>query len=50
MALFGKKKTVLKKARKREMPDGLWLKCPGCNEMIFREEQENQLAGGVGYE
>ena len=43
MSLFGKNKPVLKKARKRDMPDGLWLKCPGCNEMIFREEQEKNL-------
>lgn len=43
MTLFGKTKPVLKKARKRDMPDGLWLKCPGCNEMIFREEQEKAL-------
>ncbi len=44
MTLFGKKKTVLKKARKkRDMPDGLWLKCPGCNEMVFGEEQEKAL-------
>ena len=43
MTLFGKKKTVLKKARKRDMPDGLWLKCPACNEMIFGEEQEKAL-------
>jgi len=43
MSLFGKKHPVLKKARKRDMPDGLWLKCPGCNEMIFREEQEKAL-------
>ena len=43
MTLFGKKQPVLKKARKRDMPDGLWLKCPGCNEMIFREEQEKNL-------
>ena len=42
MTLFGKK-TILKKARKRDMPDGLWLKCPGCNEMIFGEEQEKAL-------
>ena len=27
MTLFGKK-SVIKKARKRDMPDGLWLKCP----------------------
>lgn len=43
MSLFGKTKRILKKARKRDMPDGLWLKCPGCNEMIFREEQEKAL-------
>ncbi|NLG36159.1 MAG: acetyl-CoA carboxylase carboxyltransferase subunit beta [Lentisphaerae bacterium] len=43
MPLFGKKHPILKKARKRDMPDGLWLKCPGCNEMIFREEQEKAL-------
>ncbi len=43
MSLFGKKQPTLKKARKRDMPDGLWLKCPGCNEMIFREEQEKAL-------
>lgn len=42
MSLFGKK-TLLKKPRKRDMPDGLWLKCPGCNEMIFGEEQEKAL-------
>jgi len=43
MLLFGKKLKTLKKARKRDMPDGLWLKCPGCNEMIFGEEQEKAL-------
>ena len=34
---------MLKKARKRDMPDGLWLKCPSCNEMIFGEEQQKSL-------
>ena len=43
MALFGKKQPAIKKARKRDMPDGLWLKCPSCNEMVFREEQEKAL-------
>ena len=39
MAIFGKIKTALTKSRaKLGVPDGLWLKCPGCNEMIFREE------------
>ncbi|HOU21338.1 MAG: acetyl-CoA carboxylase carboxyltransferase subunit beta [Kiritimatiellae bacterium] len=43
MTLFGKKQPLIKKARKRDMPDGLWLKCPACNEMVFREEQEKAL-------
>ena len=39
MAIFSKIKTVLTKSRARlGIPDGLWLKCPGCNEMVFREE------------
>lgn len=39
MAIFGKIRTALTKSRaKLGVPDGLWLKCPGCNEMIFREE------------
>ncbi|MDR0994271.1 MAG: acetyl-CoA carboxylase, carboxyltransferase subunit beta [Verrucomicrobiota bacterium] len=43
MTLFGDKQPALTKARKRDMPDGLWLKCPACNEMIFGEEQEKAL-------
>lgn len=27
---------------RREVPDGLWLKCPSCNEMLFREEWEKR--------
>lgn len=39
MAIFGKIRTALTKTRaKLGVPDGLWLKCPGCNEMVFREE------------
>ena len=30
-------------SRKREIPQGLWTKCPGCEEMIFDKElEENQ--------
>lgn len=39
MPLFRKKtnySTV--KVRKRDIPDGLWLKCPGCNEIVFKQE------------
>ena len=39
MAIFNRIKTALAKSRgKPGVPDGLWLKCPGCNEMVFGEE------------
>lgn len=39
MSLFGKKKnysTVT--VQKREVPDGLWMKCPACHEVVYAEE------------
>ena len=39
MALFGKKKkysTVV--VKKREVPDGLWTKCPACEDIVYKEE------------
>lgn len=39
MALFGNKKgysTIT--VKKRDVPDGLWLKCPSCGEVIYKEE------------
>ena len=38
MALFGKKKYSTVPLRKREVPDGLWEKCPGCGEIIYAKE------------
>lgn len=29
--------------KKRGVPEGLWLKCPGCNESIYRKEVEKSL-------
>lgn len=43
MPLFGKKNYSTVKVRKRDIPDGLWLKCPSCNEIIFKQELENRL-------
>ena len=43
MALFGKKKLTTVKVRKRDMPDGLWIKCPKCDEMLFKQELETAL-------
>ncbi|MBM4088386.1 MAG: acetyl-CoA carboxylase carboxyltransferase subunit beta [Planctomycetes bacterium] len=31
------------KRQKRGVPEGLWQRCPGCQEIIFRKEMENRL-------
>lgn len=38
MPLFSKKNYSTVKVRKRDIPDGLWLKCPSCQEIIFKQE------------
>jgi acetyl-CoA carboxylase carboxyl transferase subunit beta len=39
MALFGHKKTYSSiTVKKRDVPDGLWMKCPSCGEIIYKEE------------
>lgn len=29
--------------RKRDLPDGLWLKCDGCSQMVFKKQVEERL-------
>lgn len=36
MAIFKKPVLSALTSRRREMPEGLWIKCPGCGEMIHR--------------
>lgn len=36
MAINGRQK-------KRDIPEGLWLKCPGCEEMVYRKTVEENL-------
>ena len=43
MPLFSKKNYSTVKVRKRDIPDGLWLKCPGCQEIIFKQELDANL-------
>ena len=43
MPLFGKKSILSLKTKKREIPDGLWVKCPSCTEIVFRKELEAGL-------
>ena len=39
MALFGKKQNYTTiQVKKKELPDGLWIKCPSCGEIIYKEE------------
>jgi acetyl-CoA carboxylase carboxyl transferase subunit beta len=39
-----KKKDLTGEAGKREIPDGLWQKCPSCAEIIYRRELERNLS------
>ena len=42
-----KPKLTSHKARKRDIPEGLWTKCPECNTMVFDKElDENQKVCG----
>lgn len=44
MPLFGKPKyTLLKIAKKRKMPGGLWTKCPDCNDIIYNKALKENL-------
>jgi acetyl-CoA carboxylase carboxyl transferase subunit beta len=45
MRWFSKKKytSISKKAKKKEMPEGLWTKCPSCGTMIFVAELEKNM-------
>ncbi|MDO9464260.1 MAG: acetyl-CoA carboxylase, carboxyltransferase subunit beta [bacterium] len=45
MAWFGKRKyTVLPATKKRDIPDGLWTKCPGCGEIIYNKNLNKNLS------
>lgn len=35
---FGRKNVRTASVKKRDMPDGLWLKCPACGEIVFKQE------------
>ncbi|MDP8233997.1 MAG: acetyl-CoA carboxylase, carboxyltransferase subunit beta [Candidatus Saelkia tenebricola] len=44
MSFWGKPKyTLVRIARKRDMPSGLWSKCPSCGEIVFRKKIEENL-------
>jgi acetyl-CoA carboxylase carboxyl transferase subunit beta len=46
MAVFPKPQTLGKtpsRTKKKEIPEGLWTKCPSCGEVIFNKELEDNL-------
>lgn len=43
MSWFNKVRNSLPFLPKRESPDTLWIKCPGCQEMIFAREYHDNL-------
>ena len=44
MAWFKRKDKNLKDSDKKSIPDGLWEKCPSCNEIIYSPELEKKLS------
>jgi len=34
MTIFKKPTLKFSEKKRREMPEGLWTKCPGCSEMV----------------
>ena len=40
MAWFKRKDEKIKERDKKSIPDGLWEKCPSCNEILYRQELE----------
>lgn len=43
MDWFKKKKENLKPVERKEMPNGLWVKCDNCTEIIYKKELEKKL-------
>lgn len=44
MAIFGKPKyTIVKVAKKKDIPEGLWTKCEDCGEIIYNKALEENL-------
>ena len=40
MHFFGRRKYSSIKIKKKDLPGGLWQKCPSCNEIVYQQEIE----------
>jgi acetyl-CoA carboxylase carboxyl transferase subunit beta len=43
MSLFGRKKYTLVNVKKKEIPAGLWIKCPDCSSPLYKKELLDSL-------
>ena len=43
MAIFGKPKYSTVNVKKRDIPRGLWTKCPNTGEMVYNKDLEKNL-------
>jgi acetyl-CoA carboxylase carboxyl transferase subunit beta len=41
--VFFRKKPIFGKAKKKEIPGGLWTKCPGCGELLYNKALKDNL-------
>jgi acetyl-CoA carboxylase carboxyl transferase subunit beta len=44
MSWFKRKDKKIKDSEKKSIPDGLWDKCPSCNEILYRPELEKNIS------
>ena len=44
MSWFKRKEKKIKSPEKKEIPDGLWEKCPSCEEVLYRPEIDKNLS------
>ena len=44
MALFGKSNYTFVKVKRKEIPGGVWTKCPGCEAPAYSKELKNNLS------
>ncbi len=43
MIFFPKKPLFRGKSKKKEVPEGLWTKCPGCGELLYNKALKDNL-------
>src|ERR1051325_1739559 len=43
MSLFGKSNYTFIKVKRKEIPTGVWTKCPGCESPAYSKELKNNL-------